>query len=121
MTPNQFRRRFRYWQKKFLMADWDIEIKFEPPPEGNRAAFDCNPEYKEGWVWLDPERVPMEDDAKMEKWIVHELVHGPQWTLEKKAEDWAGDDETKYEDVRIIAETVATKWEEIILNVARKR
>ena len=118
MTLAQFRRRFRFWQKKMLLADWKITLVLGPLEDDEECKADCEakPEYREAVVRLNLAVIP---DDEIDSYCIHELAHVVGWALEQQAENSAGEDEQKYDTVRFIAETVATKWEEIILNVSK--
>lgn len=115
MTQAAVRRRFRAWQKKLLLGDWKVELKFGPLEHSEKADCDAKPEYREAVVRMDLTKIP---DNEIDAYIIHELTHIWTWPIEKQAEHWAGDDESKYETVRDIAEGVVTNLERVILNVS---
>ena len=117
MTAAKFERRVRFWQKRMLLSDWKITVEFGPID--CKADCDAKPEYREALLRFDPDRIP---DDEVDAYCAHELAHAVNWTLEGLAENSIrSNDEKGYDVVRTIAETVATKWEEIVLNLQGRR
>lgn len=106
-----------------LLADWDITLKLAPIEPGDdgedppKADCDAKPEYKEAVVRMDLRRIP---DDQIDAYCVHELTHVVNWPVEQLAEQSARD-ANGYETARFICETVATTWQDILLNVRTAR
>lgn len=117
MTPARFERRLRYWQKKMLLADWKITVTFGQVD--CKADCEATPEYREATIRFNADKIL---DNEVDAYCVHELAHAVNWQIETIAENSVDDNDTRgHETVRFIAETTATKWEEIILHIAGKK
>lgn len=114
MKPTQIKRIVRKWQKRCLLQDWDVKIDVGPHTDGCRACCEANPEYKEATIHIDPAKVP---DHEMEGTCLHEVLHCLTWRIEHLAECWAGEDTSKFEVARDVAETVVTNLERLCLHL----
>lgn len=117
MNARDFERRFRYWQGQMLMADWKIASIYGPLEHDEKADCEAKPEYREARCRFDHRKIPTD---QVDAFCVHELGHVVNWPVELLAEQ-STTGPNGYAAARYICETVVTKWEEIILNVAGNR
>lgn len=109
--------RVKYWQKRLLLADWNITVLVGALDDHEeRADCDAKPQYKEAVIRLDPKKIPPDE---LDGFCIHELLHCVTWRLEALAEEW-GRSESQYVVARETAETVVTELERIILGLTTK-
>lgn len=104
----------RWWQRQLGLQAWTIQTTFQK--EGDEdASCSAQPEYQFAILYFDLDKI---EPALIDSYIVHELVHCLVWPLANTARALALDDPSKLEWVRTEEESLTTRLEMLLRDLA---
>lgn len=103
------------WIDRLDMGRWDITVLFEVDIEDHsEASCDAQPEYERLTLKFDPAQIPL---AQVDRYVAHELLHGPTWALMHCASTMART-KSEQEWVRRESEALVTRLEKVVCRMA---